>query len=183
MWQSSTMSGTRPAAPTASTWNGTPRARARRPISRTGWTVPISPLAAMIETSTVSSRMARATASGSTRPSASTLTYVIVQPRFSRSRHESISEMCSIAEVTTCRPGARWANPLMARLFASVALAVKITPAGAPANSRATLARAPSSDARASRPSECWAFGLPTPPSRNGRITATTRGSTGEKPA
>ena len=36
--------------------------------------------------------------------------------------------MCSIAEVTTCRPAARWARPLMARLFASVALAVKMTP-------------------------------------------------------
>ena len=82
-----------------------------------------------------------------------------------------------------CRAAARWARPLMARLFASVALAVKITPPGVAANSRATFARAPSRDERASSPSECWAFGLPTPPSKNGRITATTRGSTGEKPA
>ena len=82
-----------------------------------------------------------------------------------------------------CRPAARWASPLMARLFASVALAVKITPPGVAAKSRATLARAPSRVERASSPSECWAFGLPTPPSKNGRMTATTRGSTGEKPA
>src|SRR5213595_1247931 len=38
-------------------------------------------------------------------------------------------------------------------------------------------------EARASRPREWGAPGLPTPPSRNGRMTATTRGSTGEKPA
>ena len=72
---------------------------------------------------------------------------------------------------------------MMARLFASVALPVKMTPDGVAASRRATLARAPSSDARASRPSECWALGLPTPPSMKGRIRATTRGSTGEKPA
>src|SRR5262249_11856065 len=56
-------------------------------------------------------------------------------------------------------------------------------PAGAAAKSRATFARAPSSEERASSPSECWAPALPTPPSRNGRMTATTRGSTGENPA
>ena len=71
----------------------------------------------------------------------------------------------------------------MARLLASVALAVKMTPAAVAPTSRATLARAPSSEARASSPSECGAAGLPTPPSRNGRMRATTRGSTGEKPA
>ena len=46
-----------------------------------------------------------------------------------------------------------------------------------------TVARALSSEARASNPSECCAPGLPTPPSRKGRMTATTRGSTGEKAA
>jgi len=81
------------------------------------------------------------------------------------------------------RPRARAATPLIARLLASVALAVKITPDGAPPMRRATFARAPSSDARASSPREWGAPGLPTPPSRNGRMTATTRGSTGEKPA
>ena len=50
------------------------RARAMRPISRTGWIVPISLFAAMTETSAVSSRIALATASGSMRPSASTPT-------------------------------------------------------------------------------------------------------------
>ena len=88
-----------------------------------------------------------------------------------------------MAEVTTWRPAARWATPLRARLLASVALAVKITPAGVPPKSRASLARAPSSDDRASSPREWGAEGLPAPPSRNGRMTATTRGSTGAKPA
>src|SRR5207237_181902 len=71
----------------------------------------------------------------------------------------------------------------MARLLASVALAVNTTPAGVAPTRRATLARAPSREARASSPRECGAEGLPTPPSRNGRMSATTRGSTGEKPA
>jgi hypothetical protein len=144
---------------------------------------PISPLAAMIETRAVSLRSARATASGSTNPSRSTGSQVTDQPCFSRSRHEFTTETCSMADVTTCRPRARSATPLMARLLASVALAVKMTPNGLPPTSRATLARAPSSEARASRPWECSAAGLPTPPSRNGRMKATTRGSTGMKPA
>ncbi len=71
----STASGTRPAAPTRVDVKGH-AAGAGDPADLRGsvWIVPISPLAAMIETSAVSSRIARATASGSTRPSASTPT-------------------------------------------------------------------------------------------------------------
>ena len=148
-----------------------------------GCNVPISPLAAITETSAVSSRSAPATACESTSPSRSTGTALTVQPCFSRSRHEFTMEMCSMPEVTTWRPRARSAEPLTARLLASVALAVKMTPPAAPPTRRATFARAPSSEARASSPCECSAAGLPTPPSRKGRMKATTRGSTGEKPA
>jgi hypothetical protein len=95
-----------------------------------------------------------------------------------------MTEMCSMAEVTMWRRSpARRATPLTARLFASVAPDVKITPPGAPPMRRATLARAASSEACASRPTEWPAEGLPIPPSRNGRMTATTRGSTGANPA
>ena len=74
------------------------------------------------------------------------------------------------------------ATPLMARLLASVAPEVKITPEAAPPKRRATLTRAASSETRASAPSECGADGLPMPASRNGRMTASTRGSTGANP-
>src|SRR5437867_6501861 len=60
--------------------------------------------------------------------------------------------MCSMAVVTRWRPRARAARPRMARLFASVALAVKMTPAAVAPTSRATLARAVEGDARPAPP-------------------------------
>src|SRR5205814_1545330 len=98
------------AAPTASTWKGTPRSRASPPTTRTGSSVPISPFAAMTETRAVSSRSAHATACGSTQPSASTPTYVTLQPRFSRSRHALRTEMCSTAESRRGGPRRGWAR-------------------------------------------------------------------------
>src|SRR5262249_23250617 len=52
------------------------------------------------------------------------------------------------------RPGGEGTGAVMGRLLASVALAVKITPPAAPLTRRATFARAPSSEARASSPCE-----------------------------
>ncbi len=72
MWKASRSMGTFPKVCTASTWNGMPCSWAIAPISRAGWMVPISELACMIEIRMVSGRMARRTASGSTRPSPST---------------------------------------------------------------------------------------------------------------
>src|SRR5439155_128944 len=92
-------------------------------------------------------------------------------------------EQVDAAVVDLDRDAARSPDRVDVERNAAGALAVRITPAGAAPTSRATFARAPSSDERASSPSECWAPALPTPPSRNGRMTATTRGSTGEKPA
>src|SRR5438034_10686400 len=83
--------------------------------------------------------------------------------------------MCSTADVTTWRPGPRDTRPLTARLLAAVATEVKTTPVGVAPTRRASLARAPSSEARASSPSEWGADGLPTPPSKKGRMTAATR--------
>ncbi len=78
---------------------------------------------------------------------------------------------------------ARATTPLSARLLASVAPEVNTMPPAAPPQSRATFTRAASSDSRASAPSEWRADGLPMPASRNGRMTARTRGSTGANPA
>ena len=81
------------------------------------------------------------------------------------------------------RSRAASAAPLIARLLASVAPEVKMTPEATPPQSRAILARAASRDSRASAPSEWRADGFPMPASRNGRMTASTRGSTGAKAA
>ena len=64
--------GTLPAAWAASTCSSTPRARVIAPTSRTGCRVPVSLLAAISDTSTVSRRRAASTAAGSTSPSRST---------------------------------------------------------------------------------------------------------------
>ena len=71
-----------PAAWTASLWTTVRRLRSltARLISAMGWSVPISLLAAMIETRMVSSRTAAATAAGSTKPSASTGRTVTSKP-------------------------------------------------------------------------------------------------------
>jgi hypothetical protein len=177
--------GMRPRAPTPSTWRGTPAARVTRAMSVRGCMVPISVHAAPIDTRVVSGRRARRTSSGLTRPSPSTGNTVTAAPVFSRSRQALSTEICSTADVITCRAPApaRMATPRMARLLASVAPEVKMTPVPDPPTRRATLARAASSDSRASEPSECGAEGLPMPASRKGRITASTRGSTGAKPA
>ena len=68
MFMASTSISTLPKVCTASTWKGTPASRASAPIARTGWIVPTSLLACMIEMAIVSGRSARRTSSGSTMP-------------------------------------------------------------------------------------------------------------------
>ena len=63
-----TSSGILPTAWAASVWKTTPRSWQSRPISAIGLIVPTSLLAAMIETSTVRSVRASATASADTPP-------------------------------------------------------------------------------------------------------------------
>ena len=106
-------------------------------------------------------------------------------PPFSSSRQALSTDMCSTDEGMMCAAGipARSPTPRMARLLASVAPEVKTMPEDAPPTSRATFARAASRDSRASAPSEWGADGFPMPASRKGRMTASTLGSTGAKPA
>ena len=75
-----TSSGILPTAWAASVWKTTPRSWQNRPISAIGLIVPTSLLAAMIETSTVRSVIASATAWAETRPYSSQGTIVISQP-------------------------------------------------------------------------------------------------------
>jgi hypothetical protein len=85
-------------------------------------------------------RRARRTSSGLTRPSPSTGKTVTAAPVFSRSRQALSTEICSTADVITCRAPvpARMATPRMARLLASVAPEVKMTPVPDPPTRRAT---------------------------------------------
>ena len=106
-------------------------------------------------------------------------TAVTSSPALTRSRQGDRTDACSTALVTTWRPRPAEATPLMARLFASVAPLRKTTPSGRPPTRRPTFARAARSDSRASSPRLWRAAGLPTQPSRKGRITPRTRGSTG----
>ena len=148
----STAMGSRPTAPTASTWSGTLASRVTAAMARHGCTVPTSPFAAPRVTRQVSGRKARRTSSGEIRPSAATPTAVTSSPVLTRSRHGERTEVCSTALVTTWRPGPRKATPLMARLLASVAPLRNTTPSGRPPTRRPTFARAARRDSRASSP-------------------------------
>ena len=62
------LNGRRPAIWVASQWNSAPVARTRSAISATGFSTPVSLLAAMTDTSTMSSRSISSTVAGSTKP-------------------------------------------------------------------------------------------------------------------
>ena len=70
-----------PAVCTASVCTSAPRACAAAAIASIGWTVPISLLACITETSAVSSVTAAAIASGETMPEGPTGTVVTCHPR------------------------------------------------------------------------------------------------------
>ena len=116
-----------PAVCTTSLWKSTPASRVILPISAMGWMVPTSLLPCMIDTRTVSGRMALRTSSGSTRPPPSTGTLVNSQPRFSRYSMVSRTAWCSTAEVMRCLPFFCCASavPRMAQLSDSVPPLVK----------------------------------------------------------
>jgi hypothetical protein len=99
-----------------------------------GCSTPVSLLAAMIDTSTVSGVSAFASAVGSIRPSRSTGRYLTWTP-CSRCSARQVSKTagCSLAWVMICAGAARsWARaaPRMARLLASDPLAVNTISAG-----------------------------------------------------
>src|SRR5271157_494529 len=182
MWSASTSMGILPNACAASQWKKTPRWRQMAPISRTACTTPISLLAYITLTSTVSGRMASPTPAGSSRPSLSGARTVAWQPCFSRWRMVSSTAGCSVAMVTTWLPLARHASttPLIARLSLSVAPLVKtISRAAAPASS-AIRRRAASTAFSASQPN-LWVrlAALPNLGPKKGSMASSARGSTG----
>ena len=156
----STSSGILPAACAASVWKRTPACLETLPISAIGFTVPTSLLAAMMLTSAVRGVMARATASGETRPRESGRMTVTAMPRRSRSWTVSRTAWCSAAWVMTWSfaagfPGGK--RPRRAMSLASVAPLVKMTSRGSAPRSAATWARATSTASLAFQP-YAWVF-------------------------
>ncbi len=115
-----------------------------------GFSTPVSLLAAITETSSTSGPIIDFTTSGSTKPPVVTgIISTFTIPRLSIQRTVWRTEACSIAETNTldrlpCSPST---SPLRARLFASVAPAVKITCPGLPPTRFATSSRSSSAAA------------------------------------
>ena len=146
--------GTKPAACAASVCIGTPRERATRARSAIGCTTPISLLASITDTSTVSGASTASSEAGVTRPSARTGRYDTRSPCRSSLAQGSRTARCSVSTVTTWFPRSldASATPFRARLFDSVAPLVKTSSrAGAPI-SLATDARAAATASRACQP-------------------------------
>jgi hypothetical protein len=134
MLSASTLVGILPAHWVASVWKMMPRSLQSAPISRTSLIVPSSLLAHMIVTKMVSSRRAFLTISAVTTPSAGGSMKVTSKPSFCNRLHGSSTALCSMRQLTMCPrlaapAGAFWymyAEPLIARLFPSVAPLVKM---------------------------------------------------------
>ena len=150
-----------------------------------GWITPISLLAAITDSSRVSAPRASARRWGSTIPSALTGSTVSPKPWRSSQDRGSSTARCSVARVTNRRrdsPRARAASatPRRARLLASVAPLVKITVSLVMPSPAATLERAMSTAAAASRAGRCRRLeGLAGFSDHHGAIAATTAGSHG----
>ena len=151
-------------------------------MSPTGCNTPISLLASITLTSTVSSVSARSIDSGLTRPSLSGSTSVTRAPPSASRRQGSSTARCSVAAVTTCGRGraAAVTAPFSARLFDSVAPLVKQTSRGSAPIRPATCRRAASAASRAAQPNAwCRLAALPNRSVKYGAIASTTRGSAG----
>ncbi len=140
---------------TASVWNRAPWASHIAPISRRGWSVPISLLAAMIETRAGPCATNRSSVSRSSRPSWSTATNSSCMPRARNAAAGSRTLGCSMADTT--RRVTPAVAPRSTRLFASVAPDAKTISEGRAPISAATLARA-SSMASAARQPARWSL-------------------------
>lgn len=155
----SASSGTRVNAWTASVWKSAPTACAQAASSRTGWTMPVSLFAVMMETSATRRSRSGSSAAGSMKPSRVGITVRTSKPRFLSSGAQVSTASCSIAEMTTTSRAlsfirAASARPKTARLSLSVPPEVKSTSAGRTERPmvRARFLRAPSSARAASRP-------------------------------
>ena len=159
-----------------------PRAPVTSAIPAIGCSTPISLLASITLTSTVSSVSARSIDSGLTRPSPSGATSVTWAPASASRRHGSSTARCSVATVTMCggRPAAAATAPFSARLFDSVAPLVKQISRGSAPTTPATCRRAASAASRAAQPNAwCRLAALPNRSVKYGAIASTTRGATG----
>ena len=150
----STSSFTWPPACAASVWNSAPFARAIPETLAKSVTVPTSLLAAMTETSAVSSVTASSSRPASTCPCSSAGTYVTLFPSPSRARAVSRTASCSAEHVTRWSPlsACRRIAPRMARLSDSVAPLVNTISRGRAPTSEATAALASSTAEAASAP-------------------------------
>ena len=155
------------------------------PISASGWSVPISLLAAITLTRIVLGVIAARSASRSTQAVGVDAEHASRRALRARAAcTTSSTDLCSVATVMTWLPRPRSAvdaTPLSARLFDSVAPLVKMISRGDGVDQRGDL-RARASRPRRARPSRrraaCCA-GLPNRSVKNGSIASRTRGSTG----
>ena len=139
----STSIGILPIDCTASVWNRAPCSCAIAASSASGWIVPISLLACMIDTRAVAGVSAASSVSGDTMPRLSTGSSVVLQPRRASAFRVLRTASCSMALATSCRRApAASATPRIARLSASVPPLVKMISCGrAPIRSANRAAR------------------------------------------
>ncbi len=178
---SSTRVGILPTDCAASVWKRTPYSCAIAAHSAMGWIVPVSLLACMMVTSTVSLLIARRRSSGSTSPVPSTGSHVSRAPRRSRNRSGATMAGCSALDVTKCGRSLPLAKktPFSAWLFASLPPLVNTISRGAQPTSAATWTLALATIWRAGAPAQWLLEGLPCPVSRAWRMMSATSGATG----
>ena len=173
--------GKRPAIWVASQCSSAPAARTGPAISPTGFSTPVSLLAAITDTISTSSPIIDSTASGATKPPPVTgITSSLAMPWSSSHRAVWRTEACSTADIRMRgrSAGAASAAPVRARLLASVAPAVNTTPEARPPTRAATCSRASSTVALWRRPKRWAEEALPVS-ARTCAIASATLGSSG----
>ena len=150
------------------------------PSCSSGWSTPISLLAAITLTSRVSGVIAASSCSGLISPSGPGVSRVTLKPSRCSCWSGSSTAWCSVATLIRWPlPRAR-AWPSSARLLASVAPLVNTNRSGFTSNASASWRRATFTAAEALRPSRCWRLeGLPQSALQNGAIASTTSAAQG----
>ena len=159
--------GSLPNAWTASEWKQTPASRHRSASRATGWMTPTS-LFTHITLATATPRVSASTSappSDSTTPDALTGRMISSPPSCRRACAAASTALCSIADTATRngppRSRAASAEPITARLSASVPPEVKTTWAGSAPSASAIVRFASSTPPRAARPNRCADEGFP----------------------
>ena len=165
MGRSRRSTGTLPNACTPSEWSGTPAATQRAAISAIGCSEPTSLLTHITDTTAGLRASAASSASRRSAPLASTGRMISSPPSVATVCAAARIALCSMAETATRRgrPRAAAANadPMMARLSASVPPEVNTTCVGSHPTASAMSRRACSRPARAARPKRWELDGLP----------------------